>query len=133
LYNINGALSFNAFAFFANNAGAPTAALGIGADGITHLYCWLSSEPTSAPTRDNSMVGEAGTRTSYYSSGGAPITSHHPPLQRLAMVGCCDLCQTEAAAPPAAANQQQHHLKNVFVSRQLGLMLTYPRFLLDQF
>ncbi len=48
--------------------------------------------PTSEPTRGNLMVGEAGTRMSYHSSSGALITSYHPSLGRLAMVGCCVLC-----------------------------------------
>jgi len=32
------------------------------------------------------MVDKAGTKTSYYSSSGAIVTSRRPPLQRLAMV-----------------------------------------------
>jgi hypothetical protein len=43
------------------------------------------------PTRGNLMVGEAGTRTSNHSSGVALIANRHPPLRRLAMVGCCIL------------------------------------------
>jgi hypothetical protein len=43
------------------------------------------------PTRGNLMVGKAGKRTSNHSSGVALIASHHPPLQHLAMVGCCVL------------------------------------------
>jgi hypothetical protein len=39
--NVARVLSFDAFAFFASNAGAPTTAPGIGADGFTHLYCQL--------------------------------------------------------------------------------------------
>ena len=34
------------------------------------------------------MVDKAGTKRSYYSSGGALVASGRPPLQRLAMVGC---------------------------------------------
>jgi hypothetical protein len=49
-------------------------------------------EPTGEPTRSDLMVGEAGTRMSYYSSGGAPIASRRPSLWRLVMVGCCVLC-----------------------------------------
>jgi hypothetical protein len=74
------------------------------------------------------MVGKAGTRMSYHSSGGAPIASRHPSLRRLAMVGCCVLCQAEAAAPPPAANQWQHHHENVYISRILGLILTYLQY-----
>ncbi len=44
------------------------------------------------PTHSDEMVSKAGTRTSYHSRGGALIASRHPPLQRLAMVGCCILC-----------------------------------------
>jgi hypothetical protein len=87
-----------------------------------HLYCWLGGEPTGEPTRDDLMVDKAGTKMSYYSSGGALVASRRPPLQRLAMVGCCVLCDAEAAAPPPAANQLQHHLENVYVSSQLGLI-----------
>jgi hypothetical protein len=43
------------------------------------------------PTCNNLMVGKAGTRTSNHSSGVALIASRHPPLQCLAMVGCCIL------------------------------------------
>jgi hypothetical protein len=43
------------------------------------------------PTRGNLMVGEAGTRTSNHSSGVTLIASRQPPLQCLAMVGCCIL------------------------------------------
>ena len=68
------------------------------------------------------MVDKAGTKTSYYSNDGALVASLHPPLQRLAMVGCCVLCKAEAAAPPPAANQWQPHLENVFVLSQLGLI-----------
>jgi hypothetical protein len=50
LVNVAGALSFDAFALFANNAGVPMTALGIGADGIAHLYCQLGGEPTGEPT-----------------------------------------------------------------------------------
>ncbi len=39
--NVTGSLSFNAFAFFATNLGAPTNAPGVGADRISHLYYWL--------------------------------------------------------------------------------------------
>jgi hypothetical protein len=35
-------------------------------------------------------------------------------------------------APPPAANQWQHHLENVYVSRHLGLNLTYLQYLLNQ-
>ncbi len=53
----------------------------------------VHGEPTGEPTRGNLMVvGEAGTRMSYHSSGGAPIASHRPSLRHLAMVGCCVLC-----------------------------------------
>ncbi len=41
--NVAGALSFDAFAFFATNAGTPTIALGVGADRIAHLYHRLGS------------------------------------------------------------------------------------------
>jgi hypothetical protein len=85
-------------------------------------------EPTSEPTRGNLMVGEAGTRMSYHSSGGALIASCHPSLRCLTMVGCCVLCKAEAAAPPPAANQWQHQLENVYVSRILGLILTYLQY-----
>jgi hypothetical protein len=57
-----------------------------------HLYCRLGGEPTGVPTRDDLMVDNAGTKTSYYSSGGALVASRRPPLQRLVMVGCCVLC-----------------------------------------
>jgi hypothetical protein len=49
------------------------------------------------------------------------------------MVGCCILCKAEAAAPPPAANQWQQHLENVFVSRILGLILTYLKYFFDLF
>ncbi len=52
----------------------------------------VHGEPTGEPTRGDLMVGEAGTRMSYHSSGGALITSCHSLLRRLAMVGCCVLC-----------------------------------------
>jgi hypothetical protein len=70
---------------------------------------------------------------SYHSSGGALIANRCLSLQRLAMVGCCVLCQAEAAAPPPAANQWQHHLENVYVSRILGLILIYLQYFLDLF
>jgi hypothetical protein len=85
------ALSFDAFTFLATNTGMPTTTPGIATDGITHLYCPLGGEPTGEPTHDDLMVGKAGTRTSYYSSGDALIANHRPPLQRLAMVDCCVL------------------------------------------
>jgi hypothetical protein len=59
---------------------------------------------------------------SYHSSSGALIASHRLSLRRLAMVGCCVLCQAKAAALPPAANQWQHHLENVYISRILGLI-----------
>jgi hypothetical protein len=40
--------------------------------------------------------------------------------------------QKEQRTPPAA-NQRQHHRVSVYVSRQLGLILTYLQYLLDQF
>ncbi len=80
------------FAFFVTNAGTPKTALGVGIDGIAYLNCGLGGEPTGEPTHGNLMAGKAGTRTSYYSSGGALVASRHPPLQHLAMVGCCVLC-----------------------------------------
>ena len=40
--------------------------------------------------------------------------------------------QKEQRTPPAA-NQRQHHHVYVYVSRQLGLILTYLQYLLDQF
>jgi len=61
-------------------------------DCFFHLYCRLGSEPKGEPTRDDLMVDKAGTKTSYYLSGGALIASRRSPLQRLAMVGCCILC-----------------------------------------
>jgi len=87
-----------------------------------HLYCRLGGKPTGEPTRDDLMVDKAGTKTSYYSSGGALVASRRLPLQCLAMVGCCVLCIAEAAAPPLAANQRQHHLVYVYVSSELGLI-----------
>ena len=57
-----------------------------------HLYGRLGGEPTGEPTRDDLMVDKAGTKTSYYSSGGALIASRRPPLQHLVMIGCCVLC-----------------------------------------
>jgi hypothetical protein len=48
----------------------------------------------------------------------------------------CDgwlLRSAEAASPPPVANPQQHHLVYVYVSSQLGLILTYLQYLLDQF
>jgi hypothetical protein len=87
-----------------------------------HLYCRLGGEPIDEPSHDDLMVDKAGTKTSYYSSEGTLVASLRPSLQRLTMVGCCDLCKTKAAAPPPAANQRQHHLENVYVSSQLGLI-----------
>jgi len=58
---------------------------------LFHLYCRLGGEPTGEPTRDDLIVDKAGTKTSYYSSGGALVASRRPPLQRLAVVGCCIL------------------------------------------
>jgi hypothetical protein len=52
----------------------------------------IHGELTSEPTCGDLMVGEAGTRISYHSSGGALLAGHHPSLQALAMVGCCVLC-----------------------------------------
>jgi hypothetical protein len=52
----------------------------------------VHGEPTGEPTCGNSMVGEAGTRMSYHSSGGALIASRRPSLRRLAMVASCVLC-----------------------------------------
>jgi hypothetical protein len=86
------ALSFDAFTFFATNTGMPTTAPGIATDRIAHLYYPLGGEPTGEPTHDDLMVGKAGTRTSYYSSGDALIANHPLPSQCLAMVGCCVLC-----------------------------------------
>ena len=40
--------------------------------------------------------------------------------------------QKEQRTPPAA-NQRQHHLVYVYVSHQLGLILTYLQYRLDQF
>jgi hypothetical protein len=93
----------------------------------------IHGEPTGEPTHGNLMVGKAGTRMSYHSSGGAPIASRRPSLQRLAMVGSCVLWKAEAAAPPPPANQWQHHLENVYISRILGLILTYLQYILDLF
>jgi hypothetical protein len=42
--------------------------------------------------RDDLLVDKAGTKTCYYSSGGALVASRRLPLQRFAMVGCCVLC-----------------------------------------
>jgi hypothetical protein len=42
--------------------------------------------------RDDLLVDKSGTKTCYYSSGGALIASRRLPLQRFAMVGCCVLC-----------------------------------------
>jgi hypothetical protein len=42
--------------------------------------------------RDDLLVDKAGTKTCYYSSGGALVASHRLPLQRFAMVGCCVFC-----------------------------------------
>jgi hypothetical protein len=52
----------------------------------------VHGEPTGEPTCGDLMVGEAGTRMSYHSSGGALIASCRQLLRRLAMVGCCVLC-----------------------------------------
>jgi hypothetical protein len=38
------------------------------------------------------LVDKAGTKTCYYSSGGALVASCRLPLQRFAMVCCCVLC-----------------------------------------
>ena len=38
------------------------------------------------------VVDKVGTRPTSYSSGGALVASRRPPLQRLAVVGCCILC-----------------------------------------
>ncbi len=59
-------------------------------------------------------------KNGHFSTG--PPTSGRPPLQCLAMVGCCVLCSAEAAAKPPAANQWQHHLENVYISKKLGLI-----------
>jgi hypothetical protein len=88
-----------------------------------HLYCWLGSKPTGEPTGNNLMVGKAETKTFCYSSGGALLVSHCPPLQCLAMVGCF-------VASSAKQKQQRHHqqLNNgstilyIYVSRKLGLI-----------
>ncbi len=66
LSNAARALSFDAIAFFAPNAGMPMTASEVGADGITHLYNWLGGEPTGEPTHNN---------TSHYSSGDILIAS----------------------------------------------------------
>jgi len=42
--------------------------------------------------RDDLLVDKAGTKTCYYTSGGAFVASRRLPLQRFAMVGCCVLC-----------------------------------------
>jgi hypothetical protein len=42
--------------------------------------------------RDDLLVDKAGTKTCYYSSGGALVASRRLPLQRFVMVGCCVLC-----------------------------------------
>jgi hypothetical protein len=42
--------------------------------------------------RNDLLVDKAGTKTCYYSSGGALVASRRLPLQRFAMVGCCVLC-----------------------------------------
>jgi hypothetical protein len=55
---------------------------------LFHLYCRLGGEPTSEPTRDDLMVEKAGTKTSYYSSGGALVASRRPQLRRSACVFC---------------------------------------------
>jgi hypothetical protein len=41
---------------------------------------------------DDLLVDKAETKTCYYSSGGALVTSRCLPLQRFAIVGCCVLC-----------------------------------------
>jgi hypothetical protein len=38
--------------------------------------------------RDDLLVDKAGTKTCYYSSGGALVASRRLPLQRFAIVGC---------------------------------------------
>jgi hypothetical protein len=52
----------------------------------------VHGEPTGEPNRGDLMVGKAGTRMSYHSSGGTLIASCRQSLRCLAMVGCCVLC-----------------------------------------
>jgi hypothetical protein len=56
----------------------------------------LSSTATATTvvelTVDDLLVDKAGTKTCYYSSGGALVASRRLSLQRFAMVGCCVLC-----------------------------------------
>jgi hypothetical protein len=87
-----------------------------------HLYCWLGSEPTGEPTRNNLMVGKAGTRTFCYSSGGALLVSRPPPH--------CNTWQWLVVASSAKQKQQRHQqqlingstILNIYVSRKLRLM-----------
>jgi len=81
-----------------------------------HLYCRLGSEPTGEPTHDDLMVDKAGTKTSYYSSGGALIASRHPPLQRWRWL---------VVAFSAKQKQQLHHQQLTNVSTIL-FMFTFP-------
>jgi hypothetical protein len=52
----------------------------------------IHGEPTGEPTRGDLMVGKAGTRMPYHSSGSTLIANRRPSLRRLATVGYCVLC-----------------------------------------
>jgi hypothetical protein len=71
--NVAKALSFDASAFFATNAGTPTTAPGVGTDSFAHLYRRLGGAFKVSQH-------EAETRTSHYLSGGALVASRRLPL-----------------------------------------------------
>jgi len=102
-----------------------------------HLFCWLGGEPTCEPKRDDLMVDKAaGTKTSYYSSGGALIASRR--LRR------CNAWPWLVVAFSAKQKKQLYHhqLSNVStilktftfpVNLELFNFLTYIQYLFDQF